>query len=233
MKGKLIILGLILGLVWVVPAAASSVNIMANTSASSEAPNPLATYTGELIYTDLTATTATLEVDLNWQDINPATGGFLTAIALNNPNNDISNVTKNSFPANFQVIPVGGPFNNKGINVQPYGQADFGASVTDQWEGGGSPNGGVPAGTAADFIFNLIGTNLNTLNANSFVDALTTGGGGGQQFFLARFRGFDNGGSDKEPALDSPSIVPISPSVLLMGSGLLGLIGLGWRRGQD
>ena len=231
MKGKLLILALILGLVWVVPAAADTVNIMANTAASSEAPNPLATYTGQLTYTDINATTATLAVTINWGDISPATGGFLTAIALNNPSNDISNVTENSLPTNFQVIPVGGPFNNNGISVQPYGAADFGASVTSDWLGGGSPNGGVPPNTVANFIFNLTGTNLDTLNANSFVQALSTGGGGGQQFFLARFRGFDNGGSDKEPAKVAP--VPIPPSALLLGSGLLGLIGLGWRRKRD
>jgi choice-of-anchor C domain-containing protein len=37
------------------------------------------------------------------------------------------------------------------------------------------------------------------------------------------------------PALDNVSVnaIPIPPSALLMGSGLLGLVGLGWRRRQD
>jgi hypothetical protein len=37
------------------------------------------------------------------------------------------------------------------------------------------------------------------------------------------------------PALDNVTVdpVPVPPSALLMGSGLLGLVGLGWRRRKE
>ena len=43
------------------------------------------------------------------------------------------------------------------------------------------------------------------------------------QFFVARFRGFEHGGSDKVPGV---VVAPIPGSLLLLGSGLLGLFGL-------
>jgi hypothetical protein len=66
---------------------------------------------------------------------------------------------------------------------------------------------------------------MNTLTTQSFVDA-TAGG----EFFLVRYRGFTNGGSDKVPA-DAGGIVPVpeASSMVLASVGMLGLVGLGRR----
>ena len=83
------------------------------------------------------------------------------------------------------------------------------------------------SGSNLTFVFHLAGSNLNTLNENSFVNALSDGSSGagqGTQFFVARFRGLADGGSDKVPAA-----IP-EPSTYAMLLAGLGLLGIGTRR---
>ena len=48
---------------------------------------------------------------------------------------------------------------------------------------------------------------------------------------MTRFRGFDDGGSDKVPGdIDPPPHAPEPSSLVLGGLGLLSLAGYGWRR---
>ncbi len=193
-----ILAGVVALAVWPAASRADSINIVGNTANSTSG---LGNYTATLTFTDTDATHATLRVDIT--NTSPAAnGGYLTAFVLNNPGNQISNVTVGSpFGTNFQVIPVGGPFNNDGVNGAPFGQFDFGASTFKDFEGGGPPNKGIGVGNSESFLFNLVGTSLNTLNVMSFVNAKSVGPGDGMghQFFVARFRGFKNGGSDKVP----------------------------------
>lgn len=185
----------------------------------------LGNYTGSLTVTNQTATTATLTVSLT--NTSP-TAGYLTAFALNNPNNAITGVTLASNPANFGLLGL----DNNDINGAPFGQFDFGASTSNSFVGGGPPQDGLAVGASGTFVFNLTGTNLNTLTDLSFVNTLSSGSGAGQgyQFFAVRFRGFPNGGSDKVPGLLVTSAVPEPSSMALVG--IAGIIGLGVGRAR-
>jgi hypothetical protein len=172
-------------------------------------------YTGYLTY-NCTGETATVTVDLQ----NTSLYGYLTAFAFNNPANLITGVelTASSF---FHFV-LGKPDFEAEVNAPPIGTFDIGASTSSKWLGGGNPDTGIPAkGGLGTFTFTLTGTHLDDLTALSFGEALNSMG----YVFAARFRG--DGISDKVVAgVDPP--VPLPSTVVLLGSGLLGLAG--WRR---
>jgi hypothetical protein len=144
-------------------------------------------------------------------------GGYITALAFNNPNDKIDTVSFESDQSYFGLL--GMPDFTNEFGVSPFGSSDIGASVTNQWLGGGSPTSGIGVGQKATFTFQFTGDDLGTLTNASFVNALSTGGGGGAEWLLVRFRGFENGGSDKVPGVPGRS-VPEPASIVLLGSGL-------------
>jgi hypothetical protein len=182
------------GLLWAVPAGADTITFLGDTANST---SNLGNFSATLTYTASSSTSATL--DLTLTNTSPAAnGGFLTAFVLNNPNNSITSVTQGAtFGANFSVLGL----TNNGVKGAPYGQFDFGASTGGSFEGGGNPSKGIGVGGSETFDFILTGVGLKTLNASSFANELSVGPGNGMgdQFFVARFRGFNNGGSDKVP----------------------------------
>jgi hypothetical protein len=199
-------------------ATADVIPITGNSGASTEM---LGAYTGSLNYSASDHSHAQLIVQLT--NTSPvANGGFLTAFALNNPGG-ITGIGFSSSQGNFG--PLGGPGNN-GIAAPPFGDFDFGASITDSFLGGGAPQPGLGVGESATFTFDLTGTDLDTLTLNDF---LTTFGDDASpdhddEFFVARFRGFNNGGSDKVPASgggggngDPAPEVPEPATLLLWG----------------
>ncbi|AGA25977.1 hypothetical protein [Singulisphaera acidiphila] len=182
---------------------------------------PLGDFTGSLVVANQTSTTATLTITLT--NTSPvANGGYLTAFVLNNPGNMITGISLTSAPANFTLL--GTPPFQDGINGAPNGQFDFGVSTGNGFEGGGSPSKGLAVGATGIFTFSLTGTNLSTLSPADFASALSggTGIGQGPEFFVARFRGFNNNGSDKVPG--TLSTVPEPSS--LVSCGIAGVIGL-------
>lgn len=166
---------------------------------------------------DYNPSTATLDVSLT--NTSPdSNGGYLTAFAFLNPNDAISDVTfYSSTSANFGLI--GGPSFDGSINVQPYGYFDIGASSTgNQWQGGGDPKDGIGVGDTESFQFIFAGTDLDQLTTLSFFNE--------DPAFLARFRGFEDGESDKVSAAP----VPEPSTILLLGLGLVGLAGFGRKK---
>lgn len=195
-----------------------TVNISGNMAGSTEG---LGNFAGILqyFYNDADATIGQLVVDLT--NTTPAGGGYLTGFLMNNPG-AITSITGVSFPnATWQQLGL----SNNGESGNPFGDFDFGAALGGDFLGGGSPNAGIPVGSTYNFTFNFSGALLNGLTTQSFVNALSTDppSAYGPEFFLARFKGITIGaGSDKVPGV----VVPIPGSLLLLGSGLLGLMGI-------
>lgn len=201
----------------------------------------LGDFSATIQFTSSGADSGTLKVTLT-NNPTTAAGGMITAFAFNNPGNAITGVVAGAmFAANFQVIggPPGASFQD-GIQVSPLPNFDIGASISDEWLGGGNPNQGIAAGSTETFEFALSGTGVGALTESDFVNELVNG----SDFFAVRFRGFENGGSDKVSAGQpgagvggggvgggetggGGSIVEIpEPSSLLLALGLA-VIGLG------
>lgn len=201
----------------------------------------LGDFTGDFSYN---AATHTISVSLT----NAATtlpGGLITGFAFNLPQQPgaITGVTYNATGPNGTTFSLlGGATFNNSVPVSPYGDADIGAALGGSWLGGGSPNAGVAIGQTGTWTFLLTGNNaiLDTLTTQQIYDTLTTGGGGGQYGFLVRFKGFDNGGSDKvpggpvgdpDPPINpggNPDPVP-EPTTLAVFGALAGFGALGYR----
>lgn len=215
------------------PATSNAGLITSNGGASESG---LGSYIGSIGVSNNTATTATITVALT--NISPApNGGFITAFAFNNPGTagggDILNVADFSATdpdgggSGVAFALLGGPASSDSINASPYGSFDIGASLPGgSFQGGGSPAQGIGVGESATFTFDVTGTDLLNLSQASLEAALASGSGGIDSFFIVRFRGFADGGSDKVPAA---SPVP-EPSTLALGGIGLGIGGLGYVR---
>lgn len=187
-----------------VPAMAGPVSIGSDGAGSTEG---YGSFTGTMTYVATSSTKATLTVSIT--NTSPAAnGGYITAIAFNNPGDKISGVTLSSNLSGFSNV-IGGSSYNGGISGPPFGNFDIGASTSSSWLGGGSPTGGVAVGQTANLVFSLTGTGLNTLTEQSFLNACVD-----DEFMIVRFRGFNNGGSDKVPTdvvNNPPPPPPVSP----------------------
>ena len=191
-------------------------------------------FSGSLDYVAASNTSASLTLVLTNLDTGSA-GGNITAVALNLPTVSgvsFSNLTSTA-PINFAQL--GSFVNNDGIKASPLGDFDFGSAVTSpgmgatSWSGGGNPSQGVQANATGTFVFNFIGTNLDSLSTLSFINAVAPGAAASapSSFIAVRFRGV---GSDKVAGVTAVAPpVPVPASVWLMLSGLGGL-GLFSRR---
>lgn len=138
-------------------------------------------------------------------DQSSADGGKITALAFNINGNASAVLTSATYGAFADL--------GNSVAASPFGTFEAGAGMGGSWLGGGSPNAGIARGDTGTFIFAISGAGAGSLTAADFV----TDGDGID--FAVRFRGFDNGGSDKTAG----HIVPTPGTLALAGLGLVGL----------
>lgn len=172
-------------------AAAAGVVGTAGASTVSYTSNPgiegLGAFTGSTTWNYLGANQGLLTITLT--NTSPAAnGGYLTGFAFRAVYNDSLKIAYASTYTNWSEI--------TDENCNPWGTFDHGAAVGGNWLGGGQPSAGIAVGQTWSFAFDVRGdaTLLSTLIAHDFFDE--SGGFG----FVARFRGFEDGGSDKVSA---------------------------------
>lgn len=183
-------------------------------------------FTGSVKYDWTSSTSATLTISL--KNVSPTSnGGYITAAAFNDPAGaggvNFSTVTLQSGPANFTLIGSakdGASFANQ-LSGSPYGNFDLAASNSSSVLGGGTPTTGIGVNQTGTFVFNITGTGLDLFSAQSFLSTYSTDG---KSALLVRFRGFNNGLSDKDvvgmtPTPPGGNAVPAPPAVVLAGMG--------------
>jgi hypothetical protein len=214
---KMLMLAAVLGLV-ATSSQASVVSIFGGGPGGSQ--SSIGYFTGTLTYAASTATSATLTVALT-NTLQTAAGGLITGFAFNEPagGNLITSVSLTTKP-NTDWSLVGSATQQEQVDANPRGTFDIGAALGGNLLGGGDPKPGIARGSSASFVFTFGGTGLNTLTASSFTSTLN----GSNQFFFVRFRGFDNGGSDKVIGQVVPE--PGTYGALMAGAVAL----LAWRK---
>jgi hypothetical protein len=228
MRFLVAILAITLGLITFAPQGvlASSVDIYGDDSTGSD--NGIGSFTGSMTYTAIDEMNATLEVELT-NTTALGNGGFITAFVFNVESDQVDGISLDK--SGWSLLGEDQDFQDA-VKASPYGYFDVGAALANKnpdFLGGGSPNTGIAGGETETFLFELTGTDLLDLNIFSFVDEMSykKQGKGFQlavdgEFMIVRLKGLDIcGGSDKMVA----QVVPIPPSLLLLFSGICGLIG--------
>ncbi|MFO0963865.1 MAG: hypothetical protein U0625_13310 [Phycisphaerales bacterium] len=165
-------------------AASASASISNANYVSQPGLEGLGTFSAYVTYSYTSGTTASLSILLtNTSAL--ANGGYITAIAVN-PVGANSASFVSCTDANFDGL-------GSGVSASPFGTFKTGASTSSSWLGGGAPQSGLAVGESATFTFLLTGS-AGDLAAQSAATVLTRNDGKGMAI---RFRGFENGGSDK------------------------------------
>jgi hypothetical protein len=123
------------------------------------------------------------------------------------------------------------------VAADPFGPYEAGATLTSSnFNGGGAPQNGIPVGVTGIFSFNVTGLDAPSLDVMDFLSERTGNNDDHLSAFVARFRGFEDDGSDKVPVCipkcdndcPPPAIpLPAAASSSLLTMGLLAIGGLG------
>lgn len=151
-------------------------------------------FSGMVTYDPLAAYELTISLT---NTTSAAIGGYLTGLAFDLPDGaSIANYTS-SHP---------GMTLESGASVVPFGTRDYAVALGGDWLGGGSPLGGVEAGTNGSWSFDLT-------NAPGSLTLADLG-------MVGRFRGLADDGSDKVPAIPEPE----SWAMMMAGLAMLGFV---------
>lgn len=187
-------------------AGASVATFRANTLSSTEM---LGNYVGTVSYTSNTATTGTVTFQLI--NISPSSnGGYITGLVFNIPGSDTSASASllSATPSSFTDT---GP----NESASPFGIFDAGAALGGSFLGGGSPIPGIAVGATGTFVFAITSAVAATITADDFVPTFGSPG------IVVRFRGFQDGGSDKVPGIGEPPIpAPGAAATLALAGGI-------------
>lgn len=166
-------------------ASAASASTSTATYVGSNGIEGLGSFSALVTYAYASGSTASLTISLT-NTTSAATGGYVTALALTGA----EGVSALSFVSSTDVdfAALSGP-----VSANPFGDFMSGTSTSSSWTGGGSPTVGVGTGQTAEFNFVLTGT----AGALAGLDATTVLAPENDLGFAVRFRGMNNGGSDK------------------------------------
>lgn len=177
--------------------------------------------------------TATVNFDYAWVDANDGT----ISVTLANTSAIASAFTGFAFNAPSNVTDLGtftGPnsdwsavYSPNSINTPgQFGFFDL-AAITGPNFNGGTPLNGIWNGVTGTFSIGVTGTDMDTLTTASFLSLFSSlnGFSGIPLNFIGRVQAIGTEGLS-----DVASQVPIPATALLLGSGLIGLVGIGWRR---
>ena len=188
------------------PAAfAGPVDIQGDTGNSTEG---LGDFTGTIDYTFTGGDTGTLIIELT-NTSNAANGGFITAFVfnINSSDNGASATLTSTTDSDFENI------TGDGLEAPPFGTFEAGAGLNGDFTGGGNPSRGIAVGDTETFTFEVEASDAATLESRDFVL-------GPNEFdFVVRFRGFENGGSDKVPGAPA-NIIPLPAPLVMAAIGL-------------
>jgi hypothetical protein len=192
-----------------ITAQADIIEIHADRTHSTE---NLGDFRGTLEYQHVSGSLGQLIVTLkNISD--PGNGGFITGFLFNIDSVDPARGAALTSATHPFIDAVGG-----GLDGAPFGSPfDAGAAITGNWSGGGLAQDGIAVGQVGVFEFDIFAADAGSLGAMSFLEGRFAFN------FVVRFRGFNDEGSDKVPAIPAPG------SLALMG---LGAIALGRRPGR-
>lgn len=178
-------------------AASANADVVLIEGDTGNSTEGLADFDGTIQYDFLGGMDGKLTVSLtNTSDLD--NGGFLTGFVFN----------VGGFTVDLDLTSADYPFdlvsNESG---SPFGTFAWGAALNGDFLGGGNPSGGIPVGDTGTFMFDLDSADAALISAMTFLT-------GDNDFnFLVRFRGFEDGGSDKVPA----RVVPTPGALALLG----------------
>lgn len=175
-------------------SGAAVVPITSNTALSTEG---LGAFMGTLNYTYLGGSSGQLDVTLT-NTTDASIGGYITAFMFRPPPELGAfgcSLSSSDFAA-MTDIPAGSsgsPFTGSWIG---------GAGTGGSWLAGGAPGGGIGIGQTGSFSFAISGANASLLSSDAFVSGSLVSD---PYAFIVRFRGMNDGGSDKVPANELPA----------------------------
>ncbi|MGP1345344.1 MAG: hypothetical protein ACTS3F_01575 [Phycisphaerales bacterium] len=186
-------------------ASTSNAGIILTGEVGESAETTGANYTAELSYIHIAGNSGQLTIALT--NTTPlSVGGFLTAFVFNFGSADLG--------ASGSLASTTDPhfLDAAGESANPFGGSYIaGAGLLGNFEGGGSPANGIHIGDTATFVFNITASDAAALSDLSFLE------GPYERNFVVRFRGLDDGGSDKVPAMLVPAPGAIAFTALAAG----------------
>jgi len=162
-----------------------------------------ATYSGTMDYQFTGDDMGTLFLTIA-NDTPEDVGGFLTGVVFN--------VNSNDDEAAAQLVLASDPdfLDTDEEAAPPFGTFDAGVALGANWSGGANPALGLGVGAEGVFEFKVTASDASSLMAIDFL-----GGSLDEIGMVVRFRGLNDGGSDKVPNVPAPG-----------AAGLLALGGL-------